>query len=142
MSTKSVKGLNRIIDANLNRAAEGLRVCEDLFRYFYDQKTLTREHKTLRHKLADRARTMRTPAVIKARGIERDVGRGSIPKEMNRPRVEDILYANSQRVKESLRVLEETAKVRSTDAAEDLKQLRYRFYALEKKALLWLGKRR
>jgi hypothetical protein len=47
----------------------------------------------------------------------------------------DIYYANSQRVKESIRVLEEFAKLRNKQVAEKLKKLRYRVYALEKKII-------
>jgi len=138
----NVIGLHRMIDANLNRASEGLRVCEDLFRYSFDQKALTKGYKTVRHQLADIARELKILDLIKARDIEQDVGRRSIPEEMNRQCVDDILYANSQRVKESLRVLEETAKVLDVSAAQKIKEIRYRFYALEKKALLWLKKPR
>lgn len=140
MASKSVSGLSRITDANLNRAAEGLRVCEDIFRYYYDQRPLTREYKAFRHGLASIARDMKTDELIKARNIGQDVGRQSIPQEMNRQGIKDILYANAQRVKESLRVLEETAKVSDVSVAQKIKQLRYRYYALEKKGLLWLGR--
>ena len=49
--------------------------------------------------------------------------------------VGDLLYANSQRVKESLRVLEEFAKLVNIKAAEKLKRLRYAAYEVEKDAL-------
>jgi len=141
MGKKDMNGLHRIMDANLNRAAEGLRVCEDVFRYVFDQKALTKTYKTVRHQLADIARDLKTWDLIEARDIEQDVGRPSIPQEMNRQGVEDILYANAQRVKESLRVLEETAKVLDVSAAQKIKEIRYRFYALEKKGTLWLNRR-
>jgi len=44
-------------------------------------------------------------------------------------------YANTQRVKESLRVLEEFAKLDSPVSAERFKTLRYKVYGLEKKLL-------
>jgi hypothetical protein len=47
----------------------------------------------------------------------------------------DVFYANSQRAKESLRVLEEFAKLRDRRLAEDLKKLRYQVYALEKNVI-------
>jgi hypothetical protein len=70
-----------------------------------------------------------------SRDILGDVGRGSIASESERACVEDVLYANCQRVKESLRVLEEFAKLKSPRVAADIKELRYAVYDIEKKAL-------
>ena len=39
----------RIIDANLNRLREGIRVVEDIFRYIYNDKELSTKLKNLRH---------------------------------------------------------------------------------------------
>ena len=41
--------INRIIDANINRAKEGLRVCEEITRFLLDDRKLTAEFKRLRH---------------------------------------------------------------------------------------------
>jgi len=45
------EGLERLIDANLNRIKEGIRVIEDISRYIHDDSTLTPQLKTLRHQL-------------------------------------------------------------------------------------------
>ena len=45
--------LLRIIDANLNRAREGLRVCEDISRFALGDKTATRALKSIRHGATD-----------------------------------------------------------------------------------------
>ena len=42
--------LYRVIDANLNRLKEGLRVVEDVRRYGFDDLALAKKIKTLRHK--------------------------------------------------------------------------------------------
>ena len=73
--------------------------------------------------------------MLQARAIEGDVGRGSTAREMKRSNVGDIFLANMQRVKESLRVLEEVTKLQNVRKSEQLKKMRYAVYALEKKAL-------
>lgn len=39
----------RLIDANLNRLREGIRVVEDIFRYIYNNKEISTKLKSLRH---------------------------------------------------------------------------------------------
>lgn len=129
------KKLLRILDANCNRAKEGLRVCEDITRYILDRKTLSGRHKKIRHALAECIKDFGVKALLESRNIENDVGRGSSASEMKRTNVLDIYLANAQRVKESLRVLEEFAKLKKPSTAETIKQLRYSFYAIEKKVV-------
>jgi len=129
---QSDKKFNRIIDANFNRAKEGLRVCEDVCRFIFNAKGPTRSYKTIRHRLTEIIAALKIPDVICSRDIGGDVGRRSASIEFKRKGVADIFYANSQRVKESLRVLEEFSKLRNKQLAEDLKKLRYKIYALEK----------
>lgn len=43
--------IERLIDANLNRIKEGIRVIEDVNRYIYDDAALSSTLKQLRHKL-------------------------------------------------------------------------------------------
>lgn len=125
--------LFRIIDANFNRAKEGLRVCEDICRFELNHKRLTSQIKRLRHQLTDGVFRFPLKHLVSARGIEEDVGKFSIPSEFKRKHLEDIFYANAQRVKESIRVLEECTKLLNKDSARQFKRLRYQMYALEKK---------
>jgi hypothetical protein len=129
------KSLYRILDANLNRAKEGIRVCEDLCRYIWNQRTLTRAFKDLRHQLTAIASSLDLQKALEARFIQGDVGRGTSASESKREDIKAVLWANSQRVKESLRVLEEVVKLIDTQTAVKLKALRYKMYALEQKVL-------
>jgi hypothetical protein len=129
------KKFDRVMDANFNRAKEGLRVCEDVCRFVLDAKTPTRGYKSVRHQLTEIIESLKILEVIRSRDIRGDVGRGSTPVEFKRKNAMDIFYANSQRVKESMRVLEEFAKLRSNKLAESLKKLRYKVYALEKNVI-------
>ena len=72
---------------------------------------------------------------MQARQVEKDVGRRSVKSEFKRRDIADIFYANAQRAKESLRVLEEAAKLGNKRQAEALKRLRYQIYAIEKKII-------
>lgn len=129
------KELFRVVDANYNRAKEGLRVCEDIARFVFDDRALTARFKRVRHGLLQAVKPFGFNEIVTARDIVKDVGRGSVKSETIRRSVEDLLNANSQRVKESLRVLEEFAKLVNIKAAEKLKRLRYAVYDLEKEAL-------
>ena len=129
------KSLYRILDANFNRSQEGLRVCEDLCRYIWDQKTLTRAFKDLRHELTDVIMGLDVQKALEARYIQGDVGRATIVSESKRENIKAVFWANSQRVKESLRVLEEVTKLIDAKVSSKLKVLRYKVYALEQKVI-------
>lgn len=125
----------RVIDSNFNRAKEGLRVCEDICRFVWDHPSLTRHFKHVRHQLTTIVSAVSLKKLLAARAIESDVGRSSTNPELKRSEVSDIYFANLQRVKESLRVLEEFFKLLDKKAAQELKTLRYSVYAIEKKSI-------
>ena len=125
----------RILDANFNRAKEGLRVCEDICRYVWDDRTLTLRYKQLRHDLTKAAQSLNLLKALEARHIQGDVGRSTLKTEAQRPNMNAVFWANAQRVKESLRVLEEIAKLVNRKTAQQIKQMRYQAYGLEQKAL-------
>jgi hypothetical protein len=110
-------------------------VCEDIARFVFDDKALTARWKRVRHGLTQAVGAFGLREIVTARNILKDVGRATVGSESRRSSVGDLLYANSQRVKESLRVLEEFAKLVNINAAEKLKSLRYTVYDLEKESL-------
>ena len=122
----------RVLDANFNRAKEGLRVCEDICRFVYDYRSLTRTLKDIRHDLTSIMKTFKWKIIVQARDMTADVGKKSTITEMSRKSVEDVLFANLQRVKESVRVMEEMTKLLSKNGAENFKKLRYRIYRMER----------
>ncbi|MCA9400299.1 MAG: thiamine-phosphate pyrophosphorylase [Candidatus Omnitrophica bacterium] len=127
--------LYRIIDANINRSKEGLRVCEDVCRFYLDDENLTKRYKNLRHTLTQTVSQINFNDLMDARAIEVDVGRSTSISEQNRETVTDIYKANSQRIKEALRVLEEFSKLMDPQISSAIKQLRYDSYALEQTGL-------
>lgn len=107
-------------------------MCEDVCRFVADEKKLTKDLKNLRHHLTVSVGSLKILKLIEARNIGGDVGRTSSRSELKRTSVKDIFYANAQRVKESVRVLEEMAKLVNISASAQLKKIRYKMYALEK----------
>ena len=137
MKALTKQGILRVIDANLNRSREGLRVCEDVARFVVNSPALTKELKAVRHGIRDviaRAPFTQT-SLFKCRDSEGDIGRDSrLSSEMNRRNAPDIFIANIQRVKESLRVLEEFFKLIDVRSSGKISRLRFRTYDIEKKA--------
>ncbi|MGH2307024.1 thiamine-phosphate pyrophosphorylase [Aliarcobacter sp. ERUVET-8] len=117
----------RLIDANLNRLREGIRVVEDIFRYIYNNKEISTKLKSLRHI----ARTKNYYQLLETRDVENDVLRESIKSEQNREDLNSILIANFKRAQESSRVLEELTKLSSIEDSENFKYIRYELYNLE-----------
>ncbi len=130
-----LKNLYRGMDANFNRAKEGLRVCEDVCRFLRNEEKSTRQYKLVRHRLSAVMAQLPVADIVQARDVKRDVGQKTTRSESKRKDLSDVFYANSQRVKESIRVLEEFTKLIETKAAQDLKEIRYRVYSLEKEVL-------
>lgn len=117
----------RLIDANLNRLREGIRVVEDIFRYVYNDKEISFKLKSLRHLV----RLENYEEILKTRDVGNDVLRESIKSEQNRSDLYSILIANFKRAQESSRVLEEFCKLISIEASENFKYIRYELYNLE-----------
>lgn len=129
----------RIIDANLNRASEGLRVLDDIARFALNDAELSRELRTIRHDIMDTASNV-TPELLRHRDSEEDVGAEaeSAPKEG----MASMARANFKRVQEALRVLEETAKLpeaRGKLDSDRFRRARFAVYTLEKQMVLKLS---
>lgn len=125
--------VKRIIDANINRAKEGLRVCEEITRFILEDYKLTAKLKKLRHAINTlAANSLRIRELLQERDASGDVGKNISGRELKRKNIRDIFFANIQRAKESLRVLEEFSKLIKPAQALAFKKLRYEAYELEK----------
>jgi thiamine-phosphate pyrophosphorylase len=130
----NIKIINRIIDANINRTKEGLRVCEEIARFLLNSPTLTSGFKKIRHKLDSAFRRLpKKIKLIEERDSLKDVGKNIYINELKRRDFKDIFFANIARVKESIRVLEEFSKLKNKGLAVEFKDIRYRVYEIEKK---------
>ncbi|MGB9624976.1 MAG: thiamine phosphate synthase [Phycisphaerae bacterium] len=124
----------RIIDANLNRAREAMRVLEDFARFAIDDPATSRTLKQMRHDLAAAARIWPISELLAARDTPGDVGTHiTTDGEKRRHSVADIVTAAARRLTEALRVLEEYAKLDDAKAAAAIERIRYRTYHVEKR---------
>ncbi len=132
MSSDFEPSLYRVIDANLNRLKEGVRVIEDIARYVNNDKVLASKLKEIRHQ----SRIDDIQNLLESRDSVNDVLRPTVTSEMNRDSLESIIIANYKRAQESSRVLEEMYKIVDPALSENFKSLRYALYQLEKENLL------
>jgi thiamine-phosphate pyrophosphorylase len=123
----------RILDAELNRAGEGLRVIEDYVRFVLDDPFLTAKTKELRHELTAASARIEAADRQAARDTQQDVGtKVSHEREGIRADACDVCAASLKRTEQSLRSLEEYGKLVDADFARQMESLRYRLYTLEK----------
>jgi len=118
----------RLLDANLNRLREGIRVIEDIYRYILNDKETSVRLKTLRHKI----RVDFYEQLLNSRDIKNDVLKQSTKSEQLRSDLNAIIIANFKRAQESSRVLEEFTKLIDINLSENFKDIRYELYDIEK----------
>ncbi len=126
----------RLIDANLNRASEGLRVLEDVARFVLNDQTRSLECKSARHYLA-RLAMKDDLRLLTERDSTSDVGREAPTAAGEDARdLVSVVRANAKRAEESLRVIEELSRGGTEgidfDAAQ-IERIRYSTYELEKR---------
>jgi len=130
-------GTMRTLDANLNRASEGLRVLEDVARFILADEELSSLFKAARHELSNRSRPLHKE-LLSHRNVEQDVGawHGSEPgsQDVSRPDTVALVTANAKRVQESLRVLGELARMPDLPSLDwtSYERLRFELYTAEK----------
>jgi len=128
--------LLRVIDANLNRAREGLRVCEEVARFVLNDLRLTRRCQRLRYELNTLAKRFPKQKLLESRDSRRDVGRPAERRPAGRHRgYPDLVRANALRAQEALRVLEEFTRLKSISICHVFGSLRFRVYSLEQDLL-------
>jgi len=127
------RAIYRIIDANFNRAREGLRIAEEFCRFALNNEALSSRCKQTRHKLSSAVSRLDIQRLVAARDTENDIGCGmKITDQMKRGGFEDCVTAGFARTTEALRVLAEAAATIDTALAGIFEQLRYDCYVLEK----------
>jgi len=127
------KEILRIIDVNINRAQEGLRVAEDVMRFILNDSSATSQLKKLRHRIQSilELSKIKKRILCQSRNVSKDCGKefSFLEKKSN---WQSIFFANIQRAKESLRVLEEFFKLSDNSIGEKFKALRFKLYEHEK----------
>ncbi len=126
----------RIIDANINRIGEGLRVLEEFARLSLNNAELTGQLKNIRHKIVHVDAELQRH-LLQARDAAGDVGAGlsASGDEGHRSDAETII-ANSRRVQESLRVMEELTKEKGLGLPSAYyEKARFALYTIEKELI-------
>jgi thiamine-phosphate pyrophosphorylase len=122
----------RVVDANLNRAREALRVVEDYCRFVLNDRALTEQVKDMRHELAAAA-ALHAGGLLTARDTPGDVGTTvSTSGEYERASPVQVAAVNLKRLQEALRSVEEYGKVFGEGLGRRAEAVRYRAYTLER----------
>jgi thiamine-phosphate pyrophosphorylase len=123
----------RIIDANLNRAGEGLHLLEEVARLILDDAALAGRLKYLRHEVV-RADWLANRELLQARDAAGDVGRDArVAGESKERNLMTMVVANARRVQEALRILEEMSKTPGVSLdSEKFKLARFESYTIER----------
>ena len=125
----------RLVDANLNRLAEGLRYLEDVSRFLLNDGSLTARLKSLRHALVASQLPFQKK-LLDSRDASGDVGVGLQVPDAEKPHdLPSSVVANARRVQEALRTLEEFSKVVALPehlSSARLERARFEVYSIEK----------
>ncbi|MEO0630723.1 MAG: thiamine phosphate synthase, partial [Planctomycetota bacterium] len=133
----------RLIDANSNRATEAARTLEDLARFSLDDGSLAARFKGIRHGLESALASAGLTRDVRAmaRDTANDAGIANSASDAHERATErDIACAAGSRLGEALRVIEETLKLATPEAAAEVEQLRYTGYDAERALLTRLAR--
>ncbi len=118
----------QIIDANLDRAREGLRVLEDWARFGLGKEKYVERIKNFRQILGKN----HLEVYKQSRNHIEDKCKGLIHHEQSKRKTsEQIISSNSGRVQEALRVVEEFSRLNNYELSKIASEIRYEIYTLE-----------
>ncbi|NLV67698.1 MAG: hypothetical protein GXY14_08480 [Spirochaetes bacterium] len=121
------------VDACVNRAMEGLRVCEDIFRFAL-HNPVSSELKNLRHSIRDALSGIPVSSLLGARDIVADSQKFiDTEAEGRRDGLLDVFRANIRRAAEAARSLEELFKTEDPATGAQFQSIRFRIYEIEKR---------
>ncbi|MDC3170825.1 thiamine phosphate synthase [Prochlorococcus sp. AH-716-E13] len=120
--------ISQIIDANLDRAREGLRVLEDWARFGLGNEDFVIRIKNYRQILGKN----HLEIYKESRNHIEDHCKGlSHAEQIKRKSPSKIISSNSARVQEALRVIEEFSKSNNNELSKTASEIRYEIYTLE-----------
>jgi len=118
----------QIIDANLDRAREGLRVIEDWARFGLGEEKYVERIKNFRQILGKNHlevyKQSRNQIEDKCKGLTHQ-------EQIKRKTSEQIVSSNSARVQEALRVIEEFSRLQNHELSKIASEIRYEIYTIE-----------
>lgn len=130
----------RLLDANSNRAREGIRTAEDYIRFQVGAERWPLRLRDARRRIAEALRALASDEeLLRARGVQTDAGHpgraespAAVPVE-EAPR--QVALRGLKRAQEALRVLEEFTRGPAPDSSRMLARLRFELYEAEQ----WLA---
>lgn len=117
--------MKRIVDANLNRATEALRVLEEIARFYFDDSAMSEKLKCIRHSICKES-DAQYELLLKSRDTQNDVG-VAIENTTGRKDIVAVFKANIKRLQQALRVLAEYNGINQV-----YEMARYESYTIEK----------
>jgi thiamine-phosphate pyrophosphorylase len=131
----------RVIDANANRAAEGLRTLEDIARFILNDQVICSSLKGIRHELELCVAAICGNDRYRVRDVVGDVGTSvSTSTEVQRSHVNSIAEAATARTQQAIRVIEEFSKLADEVTAVAVERLRYQLYSANQSLLSRLNR--
>jgi len=129
----------RILDANGNRAREGLRTAEDYIRFTTGEGRWAKRLRALRHRVTEELeRIASAHRLLAARDVRSDSGHPTANAEAHTPRQDrprDVALRGLKRGQEAIRVLEEYTRGTHIEAARRFSETRFAAYEAEQ----WLA---
>lgn len=126
----------RIIDANINRVSEGLRVIEDIQRFVFNNGIMASSIRGLRHEVR---KSFSCDELLYFRQSTEDVGlKASQNSRLDQKEsIQSLLLSNFKRAEEGLRSIEESLKIMGYYTQSKVYEtIRFELYDMEKKVLL------
>lgn len=123
----------QIIDANLNRVREALRVVEDIIRFSTTDKTFQAMLREIRHSFTFSYIKYFGMLPITKRSVVSDAGRKNLPYKTKT--IKEILLRNFLRIEEGIRCIEECSSFLCPESTPIWQRLRFRIYAIEQQVI-------
>ena len=133
--------LARVLDANANRAREGLRTAEDFVRFILGGMAQAENLRALRQGVTKTLCKLPgfSREALEARSVSADPLQPEnwkdVLRRVERESHQDVALRGLKRAQEALRVLEEFVRGKDTVSSEEFARLRYQAYEAEQ----WLG---
>ena len=140
-----MKKIYRILDANINRVAEGIRVVEDVCRFYFETENLTEKLRDIRHNIRKNLKELDF-IMINERDTEHDIGKDITLKSNidKKDSLSQIINANFKRALEGIRVIEEILKTLDNMyyLGKKFENIRYEIYYIEKSVLQLINRKK
>jgi thiamine-phosphate pyrophosphorylase len=131
----------RIIDVNLNRLDESLKIIEDIARFHLESGNLLSRTRKIRRVFLDLKRSLPMEAIIGARQSHLDLGRKAEFDSRTKKSTTATILSNLTRAREAARTIEETLKTIDTRLSSRMKEIRFQIYDIERDMVIQIEKR-